>query len=161
VILRAACGDDGAAVAALWNGMIADTLFTFTTDVKTAAEVEDLIAVRADQFWVAEADGNVGFVTFGPFRSGPGYRDAVEHSIVLDSSVQGTGVGRGLMQTAFDAAAAQGRRIMVAAISGANPSAVGFHTALGFDHVGRMPRIGQKNGQQLDLILMQKMLSPR
>ena len=161
MILRTACGDDGAAVAALWNSMIADTLFTFTTDVKTAAEVADLIAARADQFWVAEADGIVGFVTFGPFRSGPGYRDVVEHSIVLDRSVQGTGVGRALMQTAFDAAAAQGRRIMVAAISGANPGAIGFHTALGFDQVGRMPRIGQKNGQQLDLILMQKMLTPR
>ena len=80
---------------------------------------------------------------------------------MLDRSVQGTGVGRALMQTAFDAAAAQGRRIMVAAISGANPGAIGFHTALGFGQVGRMPRIGQKNGQQLDLILMQKMLSPR
>jgi len=161
VIIRPAKGSDAAAVAALWNVMITQTLFTFTSQPKTGAEVAALIAGRAGQFWVADAEGVAGFITYGAFRSGVGYRDAVEHSIVLDAAAQGAGAGRALMQTACDAAIAQGRRVMVAAISGANPGAVGFHAALGFDHVGRMPRIGQKNGQQLDLILMQKMLTPR
>ena len=110
--------------------MITQTLFTFTSQPKMAAEVGALIAGRAGQFWVADAEGVAGFITYGAFRSGVGYRDAVEHSIVLDAAAQGAGAG-------------------------------GFHAALGFDHVGRMPRIGQKNGQQLDLILMQKMLTPR
>ena len=130
MIIRPAKGSDAGAVAALWNVMITQTLFTFTSQPKMAAEVGALIAGRAGQFWVADAEGVAGFITYGAFRSGVGYRDAVEHSIVLDAAAQGAGAGR-------------------------------FHAALGFDHVGRMPRIGQKNGQQLDLILMQKMLTPR
>jgi L-amino acid N-acyltransferase len=48
---------------------------------------------------------------------------------------------------------------MVAAVSSANPGAVAFHERLGFGQVGRMPEVGFKNGQYLDLILLQKMLN--
>ena len=71
--IRPAETRDAAAVADLWNGMIRDSLSTFTTDEKTHAEITALIAARADAFWVAEAAGEVlGFVTYGSFRGGPG-----------------------------------------------------------------------------------------
>jgi phosphinothricin acetyltransferase len=151
---------DAAAVAGLWNGMIRDSLSTFTTDEKTPEDITALIATRADAFWVAEDSGQVmGFVTYGSFRGGPGYGATVEHSIVLADAAQGQGLGRGLMTRAVEAAAAQGHHVMVAAISSANPGAVTFHKKLGFAQVGRMPEVGRKHGQWLDLILMQKTLS--
>ena len=72
MIIRPAKGSDAAAVAALWNVMITQTLFTFTSQPKTGAEVEALIAGRAGQFWVADAEGVAGFITYGAFRSGVG-----------------------------------------------------------------------------------------
>ena len=44
MIIRPAKGSDAAAVAALWNVMITQTLFTFTSQPKTGAEVAALIA---------------------------------------------------------------------------------------------------------------------
>ena len=158
--IRLAERRDAAAVAGLWNGMIRDSLSTFTTDEKTPEDITALIATRADAFWVAEDSGQVmGFVTYGSFRGGPGYGATVEHSIVLADAAQGQGLGRGLMTRAVEAAAAQGHHVMVAAISSANPGAVTFHEKLGFAQVGRMPEVGRKHGQWLDLILMQKTLS--
>ena len=151
---------DAAAVAGLWNGMIRDSLSTFTTDEKTPQDITALIATRAGAFWVAENAGKVlGFVTYGSFRGGPGYGATVEHSIVLSDAAQGQGLGRGLMTRAVEAAAGEGHHVMVAAISSANPGAVIFHKKLGFAQVGRMPEVGRKHGQWLDLILMQKTLS--
>lgn len=160
--IRAATATDAPAIAALWNGMIRDTLATFTTQEKTDADIATLIAARADAFWVSSDQGKVqGFVTYGVFRSGPGYGATAEHTIILAPSAQGQGVGRALMTTAEQAAHSQGKHVLVAAISSANPGAVRFHAALGFTQSGHMPQVGRKAGQWLDLILMQKTLAER
>lgn len=62
------------------------------------------------------------------------------------------------MMALLDHARAQGRHVMVGAISGANPDAIALHTALGFDIVARMPQVGHKGGYWLDLLLLRKLL---
>lgn len=92
MILRAAEERDAAAVAALWNVMIRDSLATFTTVEWTQATMAARIADRRGAFWLIEDGGTVlGIVTFGAFRSGPGYGATVEHSIVMQAAAQGTG----------------------------------------------------------------------
>ena len=159
MIIRAAGTQDAAEIAAIWNDMIRDTLFTFTTEQKTDAGIVAMIADRPGAVWVAQTDRIVGFVTYAQFRTGPGYLSSVEHSIVLGDGARGQGVGRALMDQACLSAAQQGRHIMVAGISSANIGGVAFHAAMGFQQVGRMPEIARKDGQWLDLILMQKMLT--
>ena len=155
-MIRAATPEDAGWIAAIWNGMIGDTLFTFTTDLKSEAAVARMIATRT----VLVLPGQGGFATYGPFRSGPGYGATVEHSILLAPPAQGRGQGRALMEMLMQHAAGAGHHVMVAAISGANAHAVAFHAALGFDTVAHMPEVGCKGGQWLDLILMQKRLWP-
>ena len=161
MIIRPAETRDAPALAGLWNALIRDTLATFTTDEKLYADLEVLISQRSQTCWVAEDNKGAfaGFVTYGPFRSGPGYAATIEHTIMLDRRAQGQGVVLALMDTAQAAAHAQGCHIMVAGISSANPAAVRFHTALGFQQTGHLRQVGRKNDQWLDLILMQKTLS--
>ncbi len=161
MIQRPARTEDAGAIAAIWNRMITGSLATFTTIEKTEADILDLIAARNGAFRVADENGVQGFVTFGPFRAGPGYAATVEHTIVLNPGAQGRGVGRALLDGAMTAAADMGHHVMIAAISSANPQAVAFHAALGFTQTGHLPEVGRKAGQWLDLILMQKTLTTR
>ena len=153
-MIRDAQADDAQWIATLWNDVIANTHFTFTTELKSAADIADMIAAR--EVLLLPDEG--GFATYGPFRAGPGYAATVEHTIILDQKSQGQGQGRALMQALCDRAGAKGYHVMVAGISSANPGAVAFHEALGFAETGHMPQVGHKDGHWLDLILMQKVL---
>lgn len=158
--IRQAQTADAAPVADLWNAMIRDTLATFTTEEKSVEAMTALIIARNGAFWVLEGEANiVGFATYGPFRSGPGYAATAEHTIILSQGAQGRGAGRLLLNHVLTVAQADGIHVMVAGISSANPNAVAFHEKLGFEQTACMPEVGRKNGQWLGLILMQKTLS--
>jgi phosphinothricin acetyltransferase len=158
-MIRAAEAGDAEAIAALWNWMIRDTLATFTTVEKTPADIVALIAGRPGAFLVAEDPGGVcGFATFGPFRAGPGYVATCEHSILIRPETQGRGLGRALMCDLEALATAHAMHAMIGGVSGANPAAVRFHAACGFVETGRLPEVGRKAGQWLDLGFMQKIL---
>lgn len=159
-MIRKADVSDAVDVGDIWNWMIRETLATFSSDEKSTSQIKVLITGRPDSFFVAEDHGRItGFVTFGRFRSGNGYAATVEHSVIIRPAHTRLGVGRSLMITAMDAASRQGHHVMIGAISAANQQAVKFHKKLGFECSGRLSEVGRKNGQWLDLILMQKMLS--
>ncbi|MEL6452696.1 MAG: N-acetyltransferase family protein [Pseudomonadota bacterium] len=153
-MIRAAVPADAGWITDIWNAVIADSLITFTTTLKTQGDVAAMIDSRT----VRVLPDAGGFATYGPFRGGPGYAATVEHSVMLHPKAQGQGLGRSLMHDLMGAAQAEGHHVMVAGISGANPKAVAFHAALGFAQVAQMPEVGRKGGRWLDLILMQKML---
>jgi len=153
-MIRAATPQDAPWIAEIWNDVIRDTLITFTTEEKTQDAIADLIANRP----ILVLADRGGFATYGPFRGGPGYASTVEHTVLLASAARGRGQGRALMKGLMDHAAVDGHHVMVAGISGANPDAIAFHARLGFAEVARMPEVGRKAGQWLDLVLMQKIL---
>ncbi len=159
--VRQAQPADAAGIALITNAIIRDTLVTFTTDERNAESIADDIRARGAAFLVAEDQGRViGFATYAPFRSGRGYAKCREHSIQLTDDARGRGVGRALMEQLQRVARSKGVHVLVAGISSVNPGAIAFHSALGFSEVGRMPEVGHKWGQYLDLVLMQKILSP-
>lgn len=157
MLIRAAKPADLAVVLKMWNAMIRDTTATFTTILKTKSDLETLLADRRKAFLVAEVDGIcAGFVTWGPFRAGPGYIHTAEHSII--TAQHGIGTGRALMAAAIEAAQSQGIRVMVAGIGGENAAAVAFHSRLGFAKTGHLPQVGRKAGRWHDLILMSRII---
>lgn len=161
MIIRPAIVADAAQIAEIWNVMITETLATFTTELKTPKGMAERIAAHGNQSgsFVAATGAQIsGFVTYGQFRAGPGYRHSMEHSIVLRQHGRQQGTGRALMAAAEAHAAECGHHTMIAGVSSANPDGVAFHAALGYAHVARIPEVGRKNGQWLDLVVMQKIL---
>lgn len=157
--LRPAAHEDAEAVTAIWNRIITETSVTFTTTPKTAAEVAGLITARAPAFIVAEGQGQVlGFASYAPFRSGPGYAHTMEHTILIAPQGQGRGLGRALMQALETTAREAGVHCLIGAVSGENAGGLAFHHALGFAEAGRLPQVGHKFGRWMDLVLMHKLL---
>ncbi|MCB1365582.1 MAG: N-acetyltransferase [Rhodobacteraceae bacterium] len=159
VEIRPARQADATAICAIWNAVIRDTLTTFTTEEKTADRIAAEIAARGPAFLVArDGDAVVGFATCFAFRPGPGYAFTREHSVHVAAQARRRGIGQALMAQLETEAAGQGVRSMIAGISDANPGGIAFHDALGYRPEARLPQVGFKAGQWLDLVLMQKFL---
>lgn len=163
--IRDAGAADVAAVTSIYNATIGTTTHEWTEALHTVEEVEAWRVERQAAGWpllVADEGGAViGWASYGDFRDStkrPGYRFTVEHSIHVAEAHWGGGIGRALLDALVARAQAAGLRVMVAAIDGANRGSIDFHAKLGFTEVGRMPGIGEKWGERLDLVLMQREL---
>lgn len=159
MIIRVARAADAETLCEIANRVIRDTLITFASAEKTPAQLRAMITDKGEDYLVAELAGRVvGHAYYGDFRAGSGYRFTAEHTIQLSPAAQGRGFGRGLLRALEQRAVMAGLHVLVAGISSANPAAIGFHAALGFTEVGRLPEVGYKKGQWLDTVLMQKIM---
>lgn len=157
--LRQARPEDAAAICAIANPIIRDTAITFTTLEKTPEGVAAEISARGPAYVVGEVAGQVlGFATYTQFRGGPGYAHSMEHTILLAPEARGRGMGRALIGRLATVAEENGVHVLVGGVSAVNTAGIAFHAAVGFEEVGRMPEVGYKAGQWLDLVLMQKIL---
>jgi phosphinothricin acetyltransferase len=100
----------------------------------------------------------VGFSSFGDFRSWPGYRFTVEHSLHVRADRRRQGVGRRLLLPLFDRAMRLGKHVMIAGVDADNSASRRLHAGLGFREVAHLQEVGFKFGRWLDLVLMQRML---
>lgn len=159
MIIRQAEPRDIAPILTFWNPLIRETSVTFTTVEKTPESLAADMAARCAAFQVAEEAGKVlGFASYGPFRSGPGYAHSAEHTVILAPAARGQGIGRELMTRLEEAARAADMHVLVAGVSGENIGAIAFHRAIGFAEVARMPEVGRKFGRWMDLVFLQKTL---
>ncbi|WP_333827448.1 GNAT family N-acetyltransferase [Pararhodobacter sp.] len=161
-MIRPALAADAAAIAAVWNPIIRDTVVTFNPVEKSGADIIATLAARAAEgnpFFVAEAEGQVlGFASYFQFRAGLGYARTMEHSINLSEQARGRGLGRQLMAALEEDARAQGHRSLIGAVSASNHESLRFHERLGYTEAGRLRDAGWKFGRFHDLVLMQKLL---
>ncbi|MDF2997913.1 MAG: family N-acetyltransferase [Xanthobacteraceae bacterium] len=103
-------------------------------------------------------DAVLGYASFGDFRPFDGFRISVEHSVYVAEAARGNGLGRLLLKALFEPARVLGKRVMIGGITAGNDASLKLHASLGFKETGRMPGIGVKFGQRLDLIFVQKEL---
>ena len=106
----------------------------------------------------SDASGVAGFATFGDFRSWPGYRYTVEHSVHVRADLRGRGIGTQLVQSLFPRAEALGKHVMVAGIDAANTGSIRLHERLGFERTGELRQVGYKFGRWLDLVFLQRLI---
>ncbi|WP_022702980.1 GNAT family N-acetyltransferase [Pseudorhodobacter ferrugineus] len=160
---RFATHADIAALLAIWNPVIRDTIVTLNAVEKTAEDLAQMIADKAaagHAFLVAEDAGRVhGFASYGQFRAGIGYARCMEHTIVLGPDARGHGIGRALITAIEDHARAGGAHSIFAGVTAENAQGHAFHAAMGYTHVVTLREVGFKFGRWLDLHLMQKFLT--
>ena len=158
-MIRAATASDIAAITSIYNDVIATTNAIYREDTVDISERMAWFEDKTSHGYpviVAENDGTVvGYGVFGSFRLGEGYNHTVEHSVHVAPSHRGKGIGKQILEHLMDLAREQERKVMVAAIDSTNTASINLHAAYGFKESARMPRVAQKHGQLLDLVLMQ------
>jgi len=119
------------------------------------------IAASGIPFLVAEtAEGELlGYALGQPWSAKSAYRFTIENSIYLAPSAAGRGVGWALLAQFLDACRAAGLRQVVAVIAdrGADAS-IGLHRKAGFDDAGGLQEVGEKFGERLGVLFLQKAL---
>lgn len=108
-----------------------------------------------------DGSGVLGFATFGDFRSWPGYRHTIEHSVHVRADARGRGLGRDLMHALLERAAALGKHVMVAGVDADNVGSIRLHERLGFRRAGTLHQVGCKFGRWLDLTFLERRLDDR
>ena len=160
--LRAATAADLPAIVEIYNEVIANSTAIFSDTPITLENRRAWFQDRVDKNYpllVAEdATGVLGLATFGDFRSFPGYRYTVEHSVHVRADARGRGIGKRLVEALFAPALALGKHVMVGGIDADNAASIAFHQRLGFVESGRMAEVGRKGGHWLNLVFMQKIL---
>ncbi len=109
-------------------------------------------------FAAVDSSGVVGFGTFGEFRSWPGYRHSVEHTVHVRADCRGRGVGRSLVQALLEEAARMQKHVIIGGIDGKNVTSIALHEKLGFEMAGELRQVGFKFGRWLDLKFMQRLI---
>lgn len=163
LVLRDATDADVAAITAIYNDIVATSSAIWRDDPTDEPERAAWVHARQDAGMavvVADLDGQVvGYAGFGPFRPFPGYHAVVEHSIHLADGHRGQGIGQALLDELVTRAIALDKAVLIGGIDGANEGSIRFHLRNGFREVARMPGIGRKWGQPVDLLLYQRELA--
>lgn len=110
---------------------------------------------------VDDSETILGWVAASAVSSRPAYRGVVEHSLYIDRSARGQGIGRLLLEAFVEAAETAGVWTVQSSIFPENAASLRLHEAAGFRVVGRRERIaraeiGPHAGEWRDTILIER-----
>ena len=153
--LRAATPADAAALAAIYNPFIAETVVTFEETPVDAAEMARRLAEieRASLPWLAaEMDGRLaGYAYAAPWRVRSAYRFSVETTIYVDRDHARCGIGSRLYGALFAELRPRGLHCAIGGITLPNEGSVALHEKFGFAKTAHFREVGYKFGQWLDV----------
>lgn len=165
MIVRDATESDVPAILAIYNDVLATSTAIFSEIPSTREERLQWFQARKGLGYpilVATDDSGVlGFASFADFRSWPGYRHTVEHSVHVRADARGRGIGGALMTVLLERAAALGKHVMVAGVDAENVGSIRLHERLGFRQAGTLHHVGCKFGRWLDLTFLERRLDER
>jgi phosphinothricin acetyltransferase len=172
VRIRDASEADVPAILAIYNDVIATSTAVYREqpatlddrrqwfDARRAQSYPVLVALAAAASAEAADDdsGILGFASYGDFRTWPGYRFTVEHTVHIRADQRGRGVGTTLMHALIQRAVEQGKHVMIGGVDAANEASLRFHDRLGFVRTAELHQVGFKSGRWLDLVFVQRLL---
>jgi L-amino acid N-acyltransferase len=160
--IRDAGESDLPGILAIYNDVIATSTAVYRETPATLEDRAEWFRSRRQQGYpvlvAVDAAGIVGFASYGDFRTWPGYRFTVEHTVHIRADQRGRGVGTALMQPLMQRAIAQDKHVMVGGVDAANEGSLRFHERLGFERVAHLREVGFKFNRWLDLVFVQRIL---
>lgn len=160
--IRQVTESDAAAIVAIYNAYVRETVISFETQEVGVAEMQARIRDKLEKHdWIVGEVGGalVGYAYYGTFRPRHAYAHTVESTVYLGSEHIGKGYGRRLYTELIASAQARGYREMVGVIALPNPASILLHQRVGFWEVGVLKGVGHKLGGYVDVAIWQKSLA--
>lgn len=163
LVVRDSRPEDVVAIHAIYAHHVLHGLASFE---EVAPAVDEIAGRRADvlakgfPYLVADEAGEVlGYAYVSLYRTRSAYRYTVENSVYVRHDTVARGVGRALLAALIARCERLDLHQMIAVIGDSgNAASIGLHAAMGFEHVGMLPKVGFKFGRWVDSVLMQRAL---
>ncbi len=113
-----------------------------------------LVAEREDRL--------LGYCYANHYRARSAYRFTIEDAVYVDPGAQQLGIGRALLAALLVETTQLGYHRMIAVIGDSgNTGSITLHARAGFRMAGTVEAVGFKFGRWVDIVLMQRDLSPQ
>jgi phosphinothricin acetyltransferase len=154
-MLRRATTADAAAIAAIYNHYVANTIVTFEEEAVPEADMAGRIGetLAAGLPWLVarENDRVLGYAYASKWKSRCSYRFSLETTVYLDHAATGRGLGTQLYTALIAEVRSQGMHALIGGVALPNAASVALHEKLGFRNVARFREVGWKFGQWIDV----------
>ena len=152
--IRACTSADAAAICAIYNPYVRETVITFEeTPVPTAEMAQRIGDVTARLPWlVAEEQGAIlGYAYATPWKARSAYRFSVETTVYVAPGHMRRGLGAALYRQLIDELRVRGVHAAVGGIALPNAASIALHEKLGFTKIGQFVEIGRKLDRWVDV----------
>jgi L-amino acid N-acyltransferase YncA len=159
-MIRACTGTDAAAIAAIYNYYVRETVVTFEETPVTVDEIAQRIAEVGARFpWLVWDDGGaVGWAYATAWKARSAYRFSVETTVYVTASHHGRGIGAALYEALIDDLKALKIHSAVGGIALPNPASIALHEKLGFKKIAYFAEVGRKLDRWVDVGYWQLLL---
>ncbi|HLZ55908.1 MAG TPA: arsinothricin resistance N-acetyltransferase ArsN1 family A [Ktedonosporobacter sp.] len=161
--IREATREDAASIAHIYNQGIEDRAATLETQLRTAEERTEWLAMRGTRHPVLVAVDSSGAVagwgSLNPFNPRPAYDHVADFSVYVAREQRGRGIGDALLGALEERARRLGYHKMVLAAFPTNAPGMRLYERHGFQTVGIYHEQGQLDDRWVDVIIMEKILN--
>lgn len=145
------------------NDAIVTSTALWDYEPRTPAMMEAWFAAKQAAGWpiigfVDESDRLLAFGSYGTFRAFPAYKYSVEHSLYVERSCRGRGLGTRMLEVLVEHAGEHGYHTLIGAIASDNAISIATHLKCGFEPCGIVRQAGYKFGRWIDLSFYQRIL---
>jgi len=160
-VIRRVVPGDAAAIAAIYNHHVVNTIVTFEETPVDDAEMRRRIAdIDASHAWFVAQDGArvAAYAYASAWRARSAYRRSVETTVYVASDAMGRGLGTKLYDALLRELAQRGFHCAMGGLALPNAGSVALHERMGFAKVAHFREVGWKLGRWIDVGYWQRML---
>jgi len=160
-VIRHCAPADAAAICAIYNPYVLDTVISFEEAPVVVEEMaQRIVSITASLPWLVWEDAGevVGYAYAAPWRERAAYRHSSESTVYIAASHTRRGIGSALYAALIGELRARGVHCVVGAIALPNAASVALHEKAGFVKLGELRDLGYKLGRWIDVGYWQLML---
>ena len=154
--IRAMRDRDAASVLRIYQAGLDTGQASFETSAPTWSTFTAGKLVGHRYVAVDERDGVVGWIAVTAVSARPVYAGVVEHSVYVDPTHLGRGLGIALLRTLIASTEAAGIWTIQSGVFPENTASLRLHQRAGFRALGTRERVGRHHGRWRDVTLLER-----